>query len=200
MKNNKVTYLPLTAEYFPQVITLANHVHGEGYLDQQKIVKWTTKGIVNNINTSFVAVIDNQVIGFRCTYSAKQWQIDQWCTPALWAIDSDKCCYFKCNTVDEKYRGLGIGKRLLQLAINAAKQQGAHAGISHLWKQSPHNSAISYFSKCGGILIKSHPDKWHEESKQGYHCILCGDDCHCEAAEMIIYFEKAVENTLGSDF
>lgn len=190
IQKDNIKYFPLSAEYFSPVITLANHVHGSGYLNDEKIVQWTNKGIVNNINTSFVAVLDNKVIGFRSTYSANQWQIDQWCSPHLWQVDSQKCCYFKCNTVDEKYRGLGIGKQLLQLAIKAAQQQGAQAGISHLWKQSPNNSAVSYFSNCGGTLIKSHPDKWYEDSKQGYNCILCGHDCHCDAAEMIISFAK----------
>jgi N-acetylglutamate synthase-like GNAT family acetyltransferase len=188
IKKENIKYFPLTAEYFSDVIILANHVHGEGYLDDEKIVAWTNKGIVNAINCSFVALIDNQVVGFRSTYSANNWQIDQWCTPALWQVESQKCCYFKCNTVDEQYRGLGIGKQLLQLAIKAAQHQGAQAGISHLWKQSPNNSAVSYFSKCGGTLIKSHPGKWNEDSKQGYNCIICGHDCHCEAAEMIINF------------
>ena len=192
MTNNKDTirYLPLTSAYFSQVITLANQVHGEGYLDDEKIKQWTNKGIVNAINCSFVALLDSKLVGFRSTYSANQWSIDQWCSPALWQVDSQKCCYFKCNTVDEKYRGLGIGKQLLKLAIEAAQQQGAQAGISHLWKQSPNNSAVSYFSKCGGKLIKSHPDKWNEDSRQGYDCVLCGHDCHCEAAEMIIHFNS----------
>ena len=192
MRKNNLTikYSPLTAEYFPQVIALANQVHGDGYLDLESLKQWTNKGIVKDINSSFVALLNNKVIGFRSTYSAKHWNIDQWCSPNLWQVDSDKCCYFKCNTVDEKYRGLGIGKKLLQLAIEAAKQQGALAGISHLWKQSPNNSAVSYFTKCGGNLIKSHPNRWNEASKQGYNCILCGNDCHCEAAEMIIYFNS----------
>jgi len=185
---NNITYLPLTPQYFSQVVTLANSVHGDGYLDNKSLAQWTEKGTVNAINCSFVALLNNKVVGFRSTYSANQWHIDQWCSPELWQVDSGKCCYFKCNTVDEQYRGLGIGKQLLNLAIEAAKQQGALAGISHLWKQSPNNSAVSYFTKCGGILIKSHPDKWNEESKQGYECILCGHDCHCEAAEMIIRF------------
>jgi GNAT superfamily N-acetyltransferase len=189
-KKDTIKYSPLSGEYYQQVIALANHVHGKGYLDNKQLIEWTNKGIVNDINCSFVALLNDQVIGFRSTYSANNWKIDQWCTPELWQVESQKCCYFKCNTVDEKYRGLGIGKKLLYLAIKAAAQQGAQAGISHLWKQSPNNSAVSYFSKCGGKLITSHPGKWNEDSKQGYNCILCGHDCQCEAAEMIIHFES----------
>ena len=68
---------------------------------------------------------------------------------------TSQVCYFKCNTVDESYRGYGIGSTLLRLSIDAAKQQGAKAGISHLWKQSPGNSAVKYFTKCGGQLVQS---------------------------------------------
>lgn len=189
----QVNYMPLTAEYFSAVIMLANDVHGDGYLNMDTIDSWVKKGKVSTklgeINSSFVALIDNKVVGFRITYAANNWPIDQWCSPDLWQAPAEQCCYFKCNTVDENYRGLGIGKQLLHLAINAAKKQGSIAGVSHLWKQSPNNSAVKYFTRCGGQLIASHPDKWNEDSKQGYNCVLCGYDCHCEAAEMIIYFD-----------
>jgi len=142
------------------------------------------------LNCNSSAETKDKLIGFRITFTAEHWQTDQWCSPHLWKVAKDKCCYFKCNTVDENYRGLGVGKKLLQLSIEAAKQQGAQAGVAHLWKQSPNNSAVAYFTHCGGELVTSHPDKWNEASKQGYNCILCGHDCHCEAAEMIIYFDK----------
>lgn len=184
----KVSYQTLTPNYFRQVITLANAVHGDGYLTDESIADWTSRGISNDINCGYVALLNDQVVGFRITFSAQNWQIDQWCSPDLWEVSAQKCCYFKCNTVDTNYRGLGVGKKLLQLSIKSAKQQGAQAGVAHLWKQSPNNSAVAYFTNCGGELVKSHPDKWNEASKQGYNCVLCGHDCHCEAAEMIIRF------------
>ncbi|MFT6248912.1 MAG: N-acetylglutamate synthase-like GNAT family acetyltransferase [Cognaticolwellia sp.] len=191
-----VHYKTLTPEYFKQVIKLANEVHGDGYLNDKNIIDWVSRGISDNHNCSYVALLntnsntetENKLIGFRITFAAEHWQVDQWCSSSLWQAPKDKCCYFKCNTVDENYRGLGVGRKLLQLASVAAQKQGSQAGVSHLWKQSPNNSAVAYFSHCGGELVKSHPDKWNEDSKQGYNCILCGHDCHCEAAEMIIYF------------
>lgn len=186
---NEITYEPLTAEYYGQVVMLANHVHGDGYLDIETLTQWLELGIKDQINCSFISLLDNKLIGFRITFSASRWHIDQWCTPEKWLIKPELCCYFKCNTVDENYRGLGIGKQLLMLSIDAAKQQGALAGVSHLWRESPNNSAVLYFTKCGGELIAFHQDKWHQDSKSGYDCILCGHDCHCVAAEMIIYFQ-----------
>lgn len=203
---SKVSYEKLTPKYFKQVIKLANEVHGEGYLNEQSIADWALRGISsiieNNTNTcSYVALVNSNsnqeaknpeehtLVGFRITFTPDHWQTDKWCSPSLWQVAKNQCCYFKCNTVDENYRGLGVGKKLLQLSIQAAKEQGAKAGIAHLWKQSPNNSAVAYFSHCGGELIMSHPDKWNEESQRGYLCILCGHDCHCEAAEMIIRFD-----------
>ncbi len=184
----ELNYKKLTPEDFGAIITLATHVHGEGYLDMSNIGEWYEKGIINSINASFVVYHADKLVGFRITYAATQWDIDQWCTPLKWGIASAKVCYFKCNTVDENYRGHGIGGKLLKLSIDASKQQGALAGISHLWKQSPGNSAVRYFTKCGGQLIKEHPDRWNEMSHNGYDCPLCGFDCHCEAAEMLINF------------
>jgi GNAT superfamily N-acetyltransferase len=183
-----LNYKIITPDDFSQIITLGTQVHGEGYLDSENIKLWYKKGVSQGINAGYVVYHHEKLVGFRITYAASQWDIDQWCTPHLWHVESDKVCYFKCNTVDEHYRGHGIGGELLRLSITAAKKQGALAGISHLWKQSPNNSAVKYFSKCGGKLIKEHPDKWHEDSINGYNCTLCGFDCHCEAAEMIIHF------------
>lgn len=189
MTDTTIKYQPLTENDFTQIIRLGNHVHGDGYLDKDNIAAWVEKGLKGNINAGFVAYDNDKLVGFRITYAADSWPIDQWCSPKLWQVQSEKVCYFKCNTVDENYRGYGIGSRLLTLSIDAAKQQGATAGVSHLWKQSPGNSAVKYFTKCGGELVKSHPDKWREDALNGYDCVICGHDCHCEAAEMIIYFD-----------
>lgn len=184
-----INYRALTPADFDKVITLANHVHGDGYMDENNIQDWYQKGFKNDINAGFVAYDNDKLVGFRITYAAEQWHIDKWCSPQKWRANSEQVCYFKCNTVDETYRGYGIGSELLKLSIAAAKAQGAIAGVSHLWKQSPGNSAVKYFTKCGGELVQSHPDKWREEALNGYDCIICGFDCHCEAAEMIIYFD-----------
>lgn len=186
---SSIEYKNLTEDDFQQVITLGNAVHGDGYLNDDIIADWHKKGLSGKNNLSYVAYDGKKLVGFRITFACEHWQIDQWCTPTLWQVATEKTCYFKCNTVDEHHRGLGIGKKLLQLSIAAAKLQGAEAGVSHLWKQSPKNSAVSYFTQCGGKLVALHPEKWNEDSKNGYDCILCGFDCHCEAAEMIIYFK-----------
>ncbi|MCJ8340305.1 MAG: GNAT family N-acetyltransferase [Pseudomonadales bacterium] len=186
--NTDLIFRHLAPDDFDAVIKLATQVHGEGYIDAQVLKKWFSQGIFNEINASFVVFDDNNLIGYRITFSATQWSIDKWCTPVLWDVEPDKVCYFKCNTVTEAYRGLGIGPKLLALSSQAVQEQGALAGIAHLWQQSPGNSAVNYFTKCGARYIKTHPSRWNEDCKTGYICTICGDDCHCDAQEMLIEF------------
>ncbi len=187
--NKPIIYRTITPEDYAAVIHLATLVHGEGYIDGITIEKWVAQGIKDQINANFVAYCEEKLVGFRLTFAVGNWQLDKWCSPTLWQVNADQVCYFKCNTVDENYRSYGIGSQLLKLSIDAAKQQGARAGISHLWMQSPGNSAVKYFTKCGGKLINTHPDRWNELSLQGYDCPICHHDCHCSAAEMMITFD-----------
>ncbi len=186
---NTIQYKTIQLEDFAATIILGTQVHGEGYIDHDKLNSWVEKGLKNDINSGFVAYDDNKLVGFRLTFAVEQWQPDKWCSPQVWQIPPEQVCYFKCNTVDEQYRGYGIGSKLLALSIDAAKQQGALAGVSHLWMQSPGNSAVKYFTKCGGKLMKEHQDRWHELSLQGYECPVCESECHCSAAEMLITFD-----------
>lgn len=183
------TYTELSPKDFNAIITLGNKVHGAGYLDQEKIKTYYQQGLFNGINCSFVVYKEHTLVGFRLTFSANQWTIDKWCSPEAWQVPSDKVCYFKCNTVDPNHQAQGIGGNLLKYSIDAARKQGALAGVSHLWRQSPGNAAVKYFTKCGGRLVKDHPDKWYQDSLDGYECVLCpAKACHCVAAEMIIDF------------
>ncbi|WP_371376380.1 GNAT family N-acetyltransferase [Thalassotalea aquiviva] len=190
LKKDNISYHPMTQNHFDAIIALGNQVHGDGYLNHTNIKDWYQKGIKNQINANYVALDGDQLIAFRISFAPENWAVDKWYSPELWHTAIADTAYFKCNTVAANYRGLGIGSELLRLSIASLKQQGAKSGVSHLWRQSPGNSAVGYFSKCGGVLVKDHPDKWHQDSKEGYECTLCGNDCHCVAAEMIIYFEQ----------
>ncbi len=179
----------MQAEDFATVLQLGNLVHGDGYLTPESLQQYFERGLVREHNASFVAFADdNQLVGFRLAFAAGQWAPDQWCSPNLWPVLPEKVAYFKCNTVAPSQQGAGIGGKLLQLSITALQQQGAIAGLAHLWQQSPGNAAVKYFSRHGGVLIKEHPDKWRAESLAGYACVRCGFDCHCSAAEMILLF------------
>ena len=189
MTTAKLKISEFAPEHFADVIKLGNLVHGDGYLDEQAVAKIYDISFANGINASFVAYDGDIMVGFRLTYAAGTWPIDQWCTPEKWGHNEQNVCYFKCNTVAEEYRGQGVGSKLLKKSIEQAKRQGCTAGLAHIWLQSPGNSAFRYMSRAGGKVIKEHPDRWRESSiKDGYECIICGFDCHCVAAEMLLEF------------
>jgi len=185
-----ITYCQLSAQHFSDIVSLGNRVHGDNYLDMASITDLYERSWQDDINASWVAIDENnKLIGFRLTNAASQWQPDKWCSPENWSVAKDRVCYFKCNTVDESVRGQGVGSTLLKKSIASAKQQGALAGLAHIWMASPNNSAFGYFSACGGKVIKMHPNKWqHLCVEDNYDCPVCDSLCTCTAAEMLLAF------------
>lgn len=181
-----IQYQPLTPAHFTAVIALGNQVHGDGYLTDDLIQSYYQQGQKAGHNAGVVALDAQGLAGFRLAFAPGQWQPDQWCSPHLWRVPVDQVGYFKCNTVRPDLQGAGIGGALLDLSIQAFIAQGAVAGVAHLWVQSPGNAAVRYFSKHGGQLVKIHQDKWRADSLNGYACVRCGFDCHCDAAEMLL--------------
>lgn len=180
---------------FEAIIALGNKINGDNYLDESSCEKILKGSIKNGLNCSYVAYAggrkDEEAIGFRLSCAPNQWVVDDWFCPDKWEAPQDKVCLFKSNMVAASYRGQGLGPLLLSYSIETAKQQGAVAGVTHIWMQSPGNSAYKYFIKAGGELIMIHPDRWHNDfSDFGYVCTICGEDCHCDGAEMILYFKE----------
>lgn len=185
----EIRFESFTPEAFDDVIELGNLVHGDNYLDMEKVQHIFDASHKRGINASLVAYMDDDLVGFRLTQAAEQWDIDEWCSPELWGFTNEEVCYFKCNTVHERSRGTGIGSELLKRSIKEAKKQGAKAGLAHIWLASPGNSAYKYFKKCGGEVVKEHPNRWQGwYDSHGYICPVCGEFCTCTAAEMMIKF------------
>ena len=175
--------------FLPQVVSLANQVHGKNYLDLAKLAELHLQGIKHNINASYVALIDKQVVGYRLSFAAGQWPLDEWCSVPLWPVPPPQMAYFKSVAVAPELQGQGLGTQLLQASIGSLQQQGATAGLAHIWQQSPGNAAQRYFSKAGASLLKVHADRWlHLSKTAGYLCPICGNRCHCTAAEMVLSF------------
>lgn len=185
---NNLQLINLAPCHFDDVINLGNYVHGDGYLTLGIIQNVLDKSIRNDLNCSFVIYDNEKLVGFRLTFAPENWDIDKWCTPSLWGVPPENVCYFKCNTIDENYRGQKIGRHLLEASIEVTKKMGATAGVCHTWMQSPGNVAYSYFIGCGGEFVKIHPNRWFEDGQNGYNCILCSYDCHCDASEMILKY------------
>ena len=178
-------------QWLPQVVSLANQVHGENYLNLNSLIELQQRGVKHNINASYVALIDNRVVGYRLSFAAGQWPLDQWCSVSQWPVAPANMAYFKSVAVAPELQGQGFGTQLLRASVKSLQQQGATAGLAHIWQQSPGNAAQRYFTKAGAALIQVHPDRWlHLSQTAGYLCPICGNRCHCTAAEMVLPFAE----------
>ncbi len=186
----QIRYETLDAVHFERFLTLANQVHGDNYMDEAALRLYVPRSWKEGVNASFVALDGDKIVGLRLTFAANQWPLDKWCTPQKWPVPQQDVAYFKVIAIDPDYQGYGIGGQLLKRSISALKQQGAKAGLAHVWEQSPGNNAVGYFTACGGELIQRHPNRWLQNCiEDGYLCPICGSDCDCVAAEMMIRFE-----------
>lgn len=191
MMHDELMIRPITAADSAAVISLANEVHGDNYLNEESLAALLEAGTVGDINLSFLAKKGGELLGVRLTAAPGHWPIDDACTPSAWKVAPEHICYFKCAAVAEGARGLGVGKKLLSASIEAAKQLGCEAGLAHIWMQSPNNSAFGYFSACGGELITTHARRWYQASiEDGYYCPVCDGTCYCKAGEMMLYFSS----------
>ncbi len=185
-----VTYKHLTTADYPAVIELGNRVHGENYLTPDSLADYADRAVKDDINLNWLAFVDGKLAGIRLTFAPGRWEIDGHCTPDAWPFSPDAMCYFKCVAVDPDIRGAGIGRGLLERSIEGAKALGCRAGLAHIWMQSPDNAAYSYFTRCGGEMIKEHPKRWYDLSiSDGYYCPVCDGVCYCSAGEMILRFQ-----------
>lgn len=179
----------MTADYYPQVVQLANQIHGNNYLDLNQLIELHQRGIKKGIDACYVALVASKVVGYRLSYAAGQWPFDQWCSIKQWPVAPEKMAYFKSVAIAPELQGQGVGTTLLNASINALRQQGATAGLAHIWRESPGNAAERYFTKAGAKLLHVHPDRWlHLSETAGYVCPVCGKRCHCSAAEMVLTF------------
>lgn len=189
---SSLTFKPMTAADEAAVVALSNRVHGDNYMSPASFRDYLQRGMTaDGRNLNWLAWQGQQLVGVRITFAAGQWPLDNACTPSEWPVSAEHICYFKCAAVDPDAQGGGIGKSLLYHSIIEAVGSGCEAGLAHIWRQSPNNSAFEYFSRCGGELIQDHPDRWYQASiEDGYYCPVCDGICHCVAAEMILPFKN----------
>lgn len=189
----------LREEDFDNVIELGARVHGQNYLTPSSLEQIHHKSCSGDKSCSYVLYdgprkADGKLIGFRLTYAPGSWEPDEWCSVDSWELPPDKVCYFKSNTIDPDYRGQGLGPYLLDVSIQTVKALGAEAGVTHIWMQSPGNSAFKYFSRTGAEVLWIWPNRWEGDlEKDGYLCTVCCETgvarpCSCSAAEMILRF------------
>lgn len=186
----QIIFRPMTGQDFDEVRYLANQVHGDNYLTEESVRDFYQRSITAQGRClSWLAENNGKLVGIRLTFAPGKWDTESYCTPSKWPYPAEQMCYFKCAAIDQDCQGGGLGKSLLLHSIIEATTAGCKAGLAHIWRQSPNNSAMAYFSKCGGELIQNHADRWLQASvEDGYYCPVCDGECHCTAAEMVLPF------------
>lgn len=172
---------------FEKVLELGNRIHGDNYMDVARLTQDLDRSIKDGINCSFVAYEDvtDKLMGFRLTNAPGQWEIGDIYSVEKWGIPHNQLCYFRSVAIDPNYRRQGLGRIFLGKSIDTVRLQGGVGGIAHIWAGSPNNSAYLYFTRCGGKVIKRHPEVW-----AGQHCPTCGGVCTCDGIEMILRFDE----------
>lgn len=180
-----------------KIMKLSDLVYGENYQNLEYYLDLLEKSSKNGISCSFVGYDDltEDLIAYRLTYAPGKWEPGEWSSPSLWNAPSEKVCYFSGNVVHPDRQGQGIGSMMIQRSIEAAELQGGIAGVAHVWKQSPGNSAYKCFKKAGGEVVKMHENMFADDfDKYGTVCVVDGENCHCTGIEMIINFSKGEDN------
>ncbi|MGI5310577.1 GNAT family N-acetyltransferase [Rheinheimera sp. WS51] len=182
--------VPFESEHFSAVVQVANQIHGDNYANLDAVVQMHKQGNKKGINASFVALDSQQnVVGYRISFAAGNWRADQWCSQEIWPVSLSEMAYFKSVAVLASKQGQGIGSKMLAASTRALKKQGAKAGLAHIWRESPGNSAERYFIGAGGRLLVVHPNRWqHLSETAAYSCPLCDKLCRCSAGEMVLTF------------
>jgi len=188
-------YYNLWSHDFMRIQMLSDLVNGKDAVSFASLEEALRRGIDQGLNCNYV-VYDkspdqNKLVGFRLTYAPGMWEPTKYHSPDKWKVDPIRVCRFNSVAVHPDYRLRGIGRQLMEKSIETAKQLGAKAGVTHVWMESPDNSAYEYWARLGGELVRIWPNKWAEEYKERkVICAADGENCACTGAEMILYFRE----------
>jgi len=77
----------------------------------------------------------------------------------------------------DEYRGLGIGKELLKIRMEWARDVGAKFAFSNSWISKQRFNSSRLF-EADGFQVVTRFTSFNSQSKTP--CLFCGDDCRCE--------------------
>lgn len=188
METFQIEYRNISPKDLDKILRFTDRWIGKGYFQKDELRVTLLKGIKDDLNANFIAVIDDKIIGVRICFAPGEWiniKDLRGLSPGSWGVDMDKIAYFKSLFIHDKYQGKGIGSKLSRLAIEKLKQMGAEAILAHAWQESPEDSSRKYMSKMGFRQVADHRKFWYLVD---YECTRCGADerCICTASEMVL--------------
>jgi ribosomal protein S18 acetylase RimI-like enzyme len=181
-----IQILPLGEEHLLMVKDFTDQWIGLNYYSLAELQTVHTLSLKNNLNSSFVAIDEDQLVGVRLTHAPGVWQSKaRGISPDDWQVAADDVAYFKSLFIADSHQGKGLGKILSHYSISVIEEMGGKAIICHSWLESPNNSSQRYLQKMGFQDVNKHEKYWYPID---YECTRCGPTkCVCTAIEMIKY-------------
>lgn len=182
---------PLSLADIPNVKKFTDESIGHNYYSESELREAHDRSLSHDVMCSFLLIGENEeVLGLRLAYPPGQWNkgkgnklhVD------MWDVQLNETAYFQSLFLSSKVQGQGWGPKLSEKSIQAFKEVGAKAIVTHAWKESPNNSSIRYLSKLGFQSVATHAEYWIDVD---YTCVRDGKPCRCTAEEMIYYIEAA---------
>ena len=165
---------------------------GTNYYGTDELREAQSQSIKNNINCSFVLMVNQKIQGLRLTYPPGHWRQGRGhgLTPKHWPFLIEQTGYFQSLFVSKEYQKKGWGKKLSRQSLAALKNLGARGVVCHSWIQSPGNASLAYTKSLGFKKVADHPNYWKEID---YQCTRCGKPCVCTAREMYLIIDDIGE-------
>lgn len=114
---------------------------------------------------------------------------DKYFNLELIKFSKEEIGYIALVVIKKEVQGQGIGKTLVQKAIELQKEWGAKAIIVHASQSSPGKGSEKLFASQGFKPVFLHKAPWHDYSKEqgseGFWCNFCGNPCNCDELEMV---------------
>lgn len=169
----------------PELLKLANKEIGKNYYSLKELEKIFENSIKNNVNCSFVLVLNGQLKGFRLSYPPGKWQHGKGRQLAkdLWPHPLSETAYFQSLFLSVSEQGKGWGKTLSFESIKKLVGLNTKGIVCHSWLESPNNSSQKYLTRMGFQELRQYPGYWKNVD---YGCTLCGKPCECTAVEMYL--------------
>lgn len=102
----------------------------------------------------------------------------------------ERFCVIRSIAVVSRWRGRGVGSRLVREALDWCQDLGTTATISFGWKSSKGCHIDGVMTTTGFSSVSEIPNFWTEDSRaKDYFCPECGSVCECAA----VVFKRVVD-------
>ena len=174
----------LDEKYFNDIVTLSNQQFGDDFLSIDQL---------SNQTKGYVAVNGTKVLGFLIYKVCNQFSdLESIVLKDKKEVEQQINHHFPVGVistiaVDINYSNQGIGKKILDTALNDLSNQ-CKSMISFLWEH-PNGTPLAHLLKQYDFnQLKTIKNYWFDDALlKGYNCKYCGNPCKCNC---LVYFRE----------